>query len=85
MWARVSLVSPAWLGLRWCQDAGAFRALRAWVVMGRRSSASRFSSRSRCSYGTQAHQGLPPLFLQLYTQPYRRSEADSDTHAAGPQ
>lgn len=26
MWARVSLVSPAWLGLRWCQDAGAFRA-----------------------------------------------------------
>lgn len=25
MWARVSLVSPVWLGLRWCQDAGALR------------------------------------------------------------
>lgn len=28
MWARVSLVSPAWLGLCWCQDASASRALR---------------------------------------------------------
>lgn len=46
MWAQVSLVSPAWLGLCWCQDA-AFRALRPgfwWaavapgqgVVMGRK-------------------------------------------------
>lgn len=25
MWAQVSLVSPVWLGLRWCQDAGALR------------------------------------------------------------
>jgi len=27
MWVQVSLVSPAWLGLRWCRDAGAFKAL----------------------------------------------------------
>lgn len=35
MWAQVSLVSPAWLGLRWCQDAGTFRAHRPgfwWAV-----------------------------------------------------
>lgn len=25
MWAQVSLVSPVWLNLRWCQDAGARR------------------------------------------------------------
>lgn len=28
MWARVSLVSPVWSGLRWCQDAGRSGLLR---------------------------------------------------------
>lgn len=47
MWARISLVSPVWLGLHWCQDASTFRA--RWPMFWRAATAPLHgpSSRSR--------------------------------------
>lgn len=47
MRARVSLVSPVWLGLHWCQDAGAFRARRPRFWRAATAPLHGLSSRSR--------------------------------------
>lgn len=59
MWAQVSLVSPVWLGLRWCQDAGALRPGF------RLAATAKFSSESRCCCRMQAHQVPSTTFSEI--------------------
>lgn len=91
MWAQVSLVSPVWLGLPWCQDAGAlkpgFRLATATpfgslapgrgVVMGCRLARVPMLFLPRKKKGA--------MYSCIHSHTVTHSQAGFDIYAAGPQ
>lgn len=90
MWAQVSLVSPVWLGLPWCQDAG---ALKPGFRLATAAPFGSLAPGQGVVMGCQLTR-VPMLFLLwkigamcscVHSHTVTHSQAGFDIYAAGPQ